>query len=208
MADTEETRIDDERVEEDVRPRRHVGLVVAVVLGLGMVALIAILATRPPALDRQTKSPLLGKPAPDIVGTTVTASNGSEYKLSDRRGRFVVVNFFATWCAPCQQEHPELVSFSRRHLQAGDAEVVSVVFSDDESDVKKFFEDNGGEWAVVSDPEGRTALDYGVTGIPESFVIDPNGFVVSKVTGGVTSDGLDAILAAAEQAESQSAGGG
>lgn len=199
MADVEHAVI-----EEGARPRRHVGLLIAIVLGLGMVGLIAILATRPPALDRQTKSPLLGKPAPDIIGTTVTSTDGSEYKLSDRRGRFVVVNFFATWCAPCQQEHPELVSFSRRHLQAGDAEVVSVVFSDDDADVKSFFEENGGEWPVVSDPEGRTALDYGVTGIPESFLIDPNGFVVSKITGGVTSDGLDAIMTAAERAEAPS----
>jgi cytochrome c biogenesis protein CcmG, thiol:disulfide interchange protein DsbE len=208
MADVDDPRIEEASVGEGGHPRRRIGLVIAIAFGLGMVALIAILATRPPALDRQGKSPLLGKPAPDIVGTTVTSTDGAEFKLSDRRGRFVLVNFFATWCAPCQQEHPELVSFSRRHLQAGDAEVVSVVFSDDDNDVKKFFEDNGGEWTVVSDPEGRTALDYGVTGIPESFLIDPNGFVVSKITGGVTSDGLDAIITAAEQAESQSAGGG
>ncbi len=206
MADVDDPSIEEASVGEGGHPRRRIGLVIAIALGLGMVALIAILATRPPALDRQGKSPLLGKPAPDIVGTTVTSTDGAEFKLSDRRGRFVLVNFFATWCAPCQQEHPELVSFSRRHLQAGDAEVVSVVFSDDDNDVKKFFEDNGGEWTVVSDPEGRTALDYGVTGIPESFLIDPNGFVVSKITGGVTSDGLDAIINAAEQAESGSGG--
>jgi cytochrome c biogenesis protein CcmG/thiol:disulfide interchange protein DsbE len=93
------------------------------------------------------------------------------------------------------------VSFDRRHEQIGDAEVISVVFSDDESAVRDFFEENGGEWVVVSDPEGVVALDYGVTGIPESFVVDPNGFVVSKVTGGVTSGGLDAIVDAASRLE-------
>jgi len=198
----------DSYVDEEVKPRRRVGPVVAILLRLGMVALIAILATATPAFQKTNKSPLLGKPAPDIVGPTVTSSDGAQYKLSDRRGRFVVVNFFATWCAPCQQEHPELVSFARRHLQAGDAEVVSVVFGDNDNDVKKFFQENGGEWSVVSDPQGQIALDYGVTGIPESFVIDPNGFVVSKITGGVTSEGLDAILTAAEQAESPSGSGG
>ena len=154
-----------------------------------MVALIAILATRPPARRPPGEEPAArqararhrrhepSRPSDGARPTSCpTAAAGS-----------CVVNFFATWCAPCQQEHPELVSFDRRHQQAGDAEVVSVVFSDDEDAVRDFFEENGGEWVVVSDPEGVVALDYGVTGIPESFVVDPNGFVVSKITGGVTS---------------------
>jgi cytochrome c biogenesis protein CcmG/thiol:disulfide interchange protein DsbE len=198
MADT----VPDPSLETEigVRPRRRVGVVIAVAVAVAVVAFIVVLATRSPAVDRQSKSPLLGKPAPDIVGVSLAPEEGEPYRLSDRRGRFVVVNFFATWCAPCIREHPELVSFDRRHEQAGDAEVVSVVFSDDEEAVREFFEENGGEWVVVSDPDGAVALDYGVTGIPESFVVDPNGFVVSKVTGGVTSGGLDAILDAAVQA--------
>jgi cytochrome c biogenesis protein CcmG/thiol:disulfide interchange protein DsbE len=114
-----------------------------------------------------------------------------------------VVNFFATWCVPCQHEHPELVDFARRHSGAGDASVVSVVFQDETAAVRSFFAEKGGDWPVVLDHDGAVALDYGVTGIPESFLVSPNGTVVDKLIGGVDSGGLDALL----QAEQAKVGG-
>lgn len=171
--------------------RRHTVLIVAVAVALVVVALFAVLATREPGRNTFADSPLLGKVAPPLTGETLT---GNAFDLDGERGRWVVVNFFASWCAPCRQEHPELVSFAERHAAAGDAEVVSVVYDDDGDEVRAFFERNGGEWPVVAGDTGSIALEWGVAGVPESYIVDPLGFVRYKVVGGVTSTGLDRVL--------------
>jgi len=175
------------------RRRRRRGSVVwvAVPVAVVLVLLILVLATRDPATDRVAKSPRLGKPAPAVVGSTL---DGGTYDLGERSGRWVVVNFFATWCPPCVKEHPELRAFAAEHEERGDAEVVSVVFQDGEAKVEQFFEKNGGDWPVVFDDGTRIALDFGVTNVPESYLIDPNGIVRVKLIGGVTRDGLNRQL--------------
>jgi cytochrome c biogenesis protein CcmG/thiol:disulfide interchange protein DsbE len=104
---------------------------------------------------------------------------------------------FATWCRPCVQEHPQLVAFDEAHRETGDVELVSVLFDDRPSTARAFFEDRGGEWPVVVDGDGRIATDYGVSGVPETYVVAPDGRVVAKLIGGVTSDGLDRVIAEA-----------
>lgn len=178
-------------------PRRR-GRLAAAVVAVTMAALVAVMATRPSALNQVTQSPLLHKPAPPIVGQTIA---GTRFDLGTLRGDWVVVNFFASWCVPCRQEHPELVDFARRHAGPGDASVVSVVFQDDTAAVRSFFAEKGGDWPVVLDPDGVVALDYGVTGVPESFLVAPDGVVAAKLIGGVDSIGLDEAIASV-QAES------
>jgi cytochrome c biogenesis protein CcmG, thiol:disulfide interchange protein DsbE len=160
-----------------------------------MLGFIVVLGTSEPAADRETGSPLLGRQAPPIEGRTV---DGSTFDLADHSGGFVLVNMFATWCTPCIREHPELVEFQRRHPD--DATVVSVVFDDSEDNVRRFFEENGGDWPVVTDPDGRIALSYAVARVPESYLIAPDGTVVTKLAGGVTADGLDRLLTQAREA--------
>ncbi len=178
-------------------PKRRVGTVAVVALTVGVVValLVVLLATREPGSDRTTDSPLLGQLAPAIEGETV---DGEPFDLDDLQGRFVLVNFFATWCVPCIQEHPELVSFAERHAAAGDAEVVSVVFGDEPEAVQVFFDENGGDWPVVANDDGRIALEYAVAGVPESYLVAPDGTVIYKIVGGVTSTGLDRLLAEAQ----------
>ncbi|CAN5536533.1 hypothetical protein BH20ACT2_BH20ACT2_20010 [soil metagenome] len=182
-------------------PRRRPGTIalVAVAVGVVLAVFIVVLATRDPSSDRTVDSPLLGRLAPAIVGETV---DGGRFDLDDHQGRFVLVNFFASWCVPCIREHPELVSFAERHARAGDAEVVSVVFGDEVEDVRAFFDEQGGDWPVVTNDDGRLALEYAVAGVPESYLIAPDGTVIYKIVGGVTSTGLDRLLAEAQEAAS------
>ena len=91
--------------------------------------------------------------------------------------------------------YKNFTSGANRFAAASDAEVVSVTYGGTRAtDARTFFEREGGDWPVLDDPSGRVALDYGVRGVPESFLIAPSGLVVTRITGGVTADGLDALL--------------
>lgn len=179
--------------------QRRTALVTSIVLGALLVGLIVVLATRDPATTRVAKSRLLGRDAPAIVGDSIVT--GDPFSLADERGRFVLVNFFATWCTPCIEEHDDLVAFSNAHAIAGDASVVSVIFSDDPDNVEAFFEENGGDWPIVLDTDGRIATDWGVARVPESYLVAPNGQVRAKIVGGIEASRLEQLLAEAKASE-------
>jgi cytochrome c biogenesis protein CcmG/thiol:disulfide interchange protein DsbE len=164
----------------------YVAVAVAAVLAL----FVLLLATSKD--DVQSSSPLLGKPAPTVVGT---GFRGDSFDLATQRGNWVLVNFFSTTCVPCIREHPELKDWSERHKAAGDASIVSVTFDDSPNAVRDFFEQNGGDWPVLLQDTGSIAISYGVTAVPESYLIDPFGVVRVKYTGGVTAKDLDEKLA-------------
>ena len=168
---------------------------VAAAVAVPVVILVLALAASEPAGTRAADSPLLGKPAPALEGETI---DGQRIALDAPPGRWVLVNFFATWCVPCVREHPELIRFAERHRAAGDADVVAVVYDDPAAEVRRFREQRGGDWPMIVDPNGRIALEFGVAGVPESYLIGPDGTVAAKLIGGVAADALDRVLAQAK----------
>ena len=168
-----------------------------IALGLAVVAVafLGVLATRKSAEQSASDSPLLGKPAPEVIGAGI---DGSTVRLSQLRGRYVVLNFFASWCVPCAREHDDLLRFQEAHSEAGDATVLAVTFNDELEDARRFFEQRGGDWPVVADDRGKVSLDFGVRGPPESFLISPEGIVLTRIIGEVRYDGLESLIDQAE----------
>jgi len=169
--------------------RVRIGASVVVVLAC-VVAIVA--ATRPSVEATASKSPLLGHLAPPITSPTLA---GQPFSLSAERGHWVVLNFFASWCTPCQLEVPELVAFtwSQQHRVDG-AVMASVVYDDSNSAASNFATTIGMTWPAITDPGGAIANAYGVTAPPTTFLINPAGRVEASFLGPVTAHQLDQAL--------------
>ncbi len=173
-------------------PRRsHVARNAALAVGVVLIALVALLATAKTNDQRKPEARILGQAVPVVQGTTL---DGGSYDIDDHIGKWVVVNFFASWCTPCRVEQPELVKFDEEHQKTGGVEIVSVVFQDKEADVKAFFDQSGATWPVLVGDTGSTALNFGVTAVPESYIVSPDGQVVAKFEN-VTAAELDSVIA-------------
>ena len=168
--------------------RRHGARWIAGIVLVAVAALVALLATRPPANATEVDTPLLGRAAPPLAGTTLA---GGAFDLASLRGRWVVVNFFASWCPPCRQEEPELVSFAYAHRRAGDAALVGVAYDDAAGSARAFLASTGATWPALADPSGTAAVDFGVRSPPETFLVSPAGIVTAHLDGPVTAAQLD-----------------
>jgi cytochrome c biogenesis protein CcmG/thiol:disulfide interchange protein DsbE len=127
-------------------------------------------------------------PAFELIGI-----DGQRVDSDDLRGRVVIVNFWASWCFECIAEHQVLLDAQERY--GADLAIVGVLYQDQPQDALAFLARHGdGGWPNLVDAEGRVAIDYGVTGVPESFFIDSSGVVRYKQFGAVTSAVVDAQL--------------
>lgn len=128
--------------------------------------------------------------APDF---TLQPFTGEPLRLSDLRGKPVMVNFWASWCPPCRQEAPLLERTWREYREKGVVFVGMDVW-DSEQDARKFLQEFDITYPNGPDPRGQIAIDYGVTGIPETYFIDRQGQITRKWIGPFTEEALRKFL--------------
>ena len=139
---------------------------------------------------RAIPSPLIGRQAPAVMARSM---DGETVNLADYRGQPVILNFWASWCFECIEEHRVLMEAQERYGER--LAIVGVLYQDTVADALGFLARYGdGGWPNLLDADGRLAIDYGVTGPPESFFIDAAGVVRYKQYGAVTPAVLDEQL--------------
>ncbi len=155
----------------------------ALLAALFMIRLFAGDASRLP-------SALIGKPAPnfDLPALEGLANTPGLSTADLRKGHVSLVNIFASWCAPCRQEHPVLMSLAKdERLKAQGVEIYGLSYKDEPANGLGFLQEAGNPFQRVGvDPAGRTAIDFGVYGVPETFVIKGDGTIAYKFVGPLT----------------------
>jgi cytochrome c biogenesis protein CcmG/thiol:disulfide interchange protein DsbE len=133
---------------------------------------------------RLIPSPLIGKPMPAFVGTTL---DGDQFSSADLGGKPAIVNFWASYCIPsCVDEHPVLLDLAASH--GDDLAMVGVLVSDTPDGARGFLARYGEvSWPSMLNSDGQISIDYGVTGPPETFFVDPEGIVVARHVGPLTA---------------------
>lgn len=178
---------------------------------LGLAAVFPVIALLAYGMSRDPKaidSPLPGRAAPDFqlavmpldVGSGADEATSSDtVRLAERRGRIQVINYYASWCLACRDEHPVLTSLAPQYRERG-VDFLGILYKDRPSDMRTWIAAMGGQsYPALLDPTTRTAIDYGLYGVPETFFIGTDGRVVKKHIGPVTREvlvsTLDSLLA-------------
>lgn len=158
-------------------------------LPLGIfIVLLAFLAVGLKLNPREVPSPLIGKPVP-AFRLAQLHSPGQNFGPEDLKGKVWLVNVWASWCVSCRQEHPVLLDLARRNI----VPIVGLNHKDESEQAKRWLIQYGGDPYLLSvaDMDGRVGIDFGVYGVPETFVIDKQGVIRYKQIGPVTVEALE-----------------
>ena len=174
------------------RRRRPLLILAPLVLFGAMALMFAFALTK--GDPSKLPSALIGKPAPTLALTAIDGLQDGQRAVPLLtgemlgRGEVTVVNFWASWCGPCVEEHPLLIELAKR----ADVRLVGINYKDAAANARRFLGRYGNPFAAVgADTTGRTAIEWGVYGMPETFIIDAQGRIAFKQVGAITRDALE-----------------
>jgi len=162
---------------------------IPIVIFLGLAGLLFIgLFQGPPSL---LPSPLVGKPAPDIALPALDAQASNFTRAELGQGKPIIINFWASWCVPCRLEHSTLEALAKRN----GVTLYGVDYKDEPEKARAFLSELGNPFGKINqDKDGRVAIDWGVTGVPETFVVDSAGVIRMHYAGPLTDEVLDRLV--------------
>lgn len=153
--------------------------------GLGALFWFGMMRTDPDALPTAFE----GKPAPAITATTLGSGPAPTDALLRGDGT-TLVNFWASWCAPCRQEHPML-----QRLADEGVDIIGINYKDQPGNALGFLDELGNPFSTLgADEAGRMGLNWGLYGVPETFVVDKDGKILARIAGPITESNLEAVI--------------
>ena len=150
-------------------------IIILAVLFLGGAAFLLLNAPRSSNIAKESEAP--GFEVRDAV-------NGNVLSSSDLKNKIIFVNFWASWCQPCKEEMPSIESLYREMKGKEDFVMITILYKDSPESATGYMKSNGYTFPVYIDPNGRSARNYGVTGVPETYIVDKKGALVRRVIGG------------------------
>jgi len=168
--------------------RRRFSVLIAAVLILGGGVIVVSRAAAGRSQVGASPAPQVGFPAPDF---DLEALDGSRLRLADLRGQVVMVNLWASWCAPCRAEMPAIDHVYRQYRDRGLAVVaVNTTFQDDETEARRFLQELGVTFPAVLDRDGATSKRYFLQAMPSTFFVARDGTIGDMLFGGPMSEAL------------------
>jgi DsbE subfamily thiol:disulfide oxidoreductase len=131
-----------------------------------------------------TRSSNIGKGSEAPGFEVRDAASGKELSSSDLKNKIIFVNFWASWCQPCKEEMPSIEALYREMMGKEDFVMITILYKDSPGNAIGYMKSNGYTFPVYVDPDGSSARNYGVTGVPETYIVDKKGVLVRRVIGG------------------------
>jgi len=148
------------------------------------VVVVGFLAVGLTLNPRELPSPLVGKPAPDF-SLPQLYDQEKTFSPNEMKGKVWLLNFWASWCEACKEEHPVFIHLA----QSGEVPIYAIDYKDRREDALKWLKQWGNPWTVIAvDESGRVGIDFGVYGVPETYVIDKAGVIRYKQIGPLRED--------------------